>query len=89
MTFWPISFGPEGPVVQHRQQEQREERGAEQSADDNGSKRTLHFAPVEVETAIGMKPKLATQAVISTGRSLRRAPASTAFLVGAPATRAD
>ena len=28
-------------------------------------------APVDVESAIGMKPKLATQAVISTGRSLR------------------
>lgn len=37
---------------------------------------------------MGMKPKLATQAVISTGRSLRREPASTASQVAYPESRA-
>jgi hypothetical protein len=31
-------------------------------------------APVEVATAMGINPELATQAVINTGRNLRRAP---------------
>jgi len=44
-------------------------------------------APVEVETAMGKKPKLATQAVISTGRSLRLAPAITASREDATACR--
>jgi hypothetical protein len=35
-------------------------------------------APVEVESAIGIKPKLATNTVINTGRSRRRAPGITA-----------
>jgi hypothetical protein len=42
-------------------------------------------APVEVARAIGMKPKLATEAVISTGRSRRLAPARTAWRVPSPA----
>jgi len=33
--------------------------------------------PADVEKAIGMKPKLATQAVMSTGRNLRLAPSNT------------
>jgi hypothetical protein len=44
-------------------------------------------APVEVESAIGIKPKLATNAVINTGRRQRRAPAITALPNADPASR--
>ena len=44
-------------------------------------------APVEVDNAMGVKPELATDAVISTGRSLRLEPARTARLGDHPHRR--
>src|SRR4051812_34565337 len=44
-------------------------------------------APVDVAIAIGMKPTLATSAVISTGRSRRSAPPRTASRVDRPSAR--
>jgi len=41
-------------------------------------------APVDVENAIGISPKLATNAMINTGRSLRLAPLRTAWRVASP-----
>src|SRR5205823_5514948 len=41
-------------------------------------------APVDVDTAIGRKPKLATHAVINTGLNLRLAPSTTASYVFSP-----
>ena len=45
---------------------------------------TTDSAPEPVETAIGMKPRLATKAVMSTGRRRVIAPSRTACRIAAP-----
>jgi hypothetical protein len=77
----------EDPLVEYRQQEKSEHGGAQQTPDDDRGEWPLHFRASGGRGSHGMKPKLATQAVMSTGRSLRLAPVITACLDGAPDRR--
>ena len=65
-------------IIKERKEKEGQSRRTDQSADDHRGKRTLNFGAVDVATAMGMKPRLATSAVIRTGRKRRRAPDITA-----------
>src|ERR1700674_3147336 len=65
----------EDPLTQNRQQKKCEHRGTEQTSNHYCCQWPLDLCSCRSRHAMGINPKLATQAVISNGRSRRRAPA--------------
>ena len=85
--FFSFLRSPFHPLVQHGNQHQCQERGAENAADDDGRQRTLHFRASARGDGHGDEPKAGHQRGHQTGRRRVSEPSITASRMDLPSSR--